>query len=302
MPVAGRAARAARARRRSPTCSTTPRTTASRRAAWSRWTTCLLRDLRQHAADRPPRHRPRLAEAPPRTPHRPGARRDDTGYRGHRLRPGLEPVLRPDRGAAARRRATWPKVHEYDARPRLRLRAPGSTSRSPARNKGLEGLSCVRRDGKTYLLGLCEGNRCRGGAAGRRPGGGRIQVFAARAARVGARRHDQAAARRCGSRTTAAWRSTATGCASCRRRPRRCGSAGCAPSAWEVVDDGTRVRVPHATRDGRSCLLQRRGRVLAVGDRGRGGLRQGRSRTAQHARCRAKDQSIHVFAIPPGAR
>jgi hypothetical protein len=33
-------------------------------------------------------------------------------------------------------------------------------------NKGLEGLTCVHRDGQTYLLGLCEGNRCRGGQEG----------------------------------------------------------------------------------------------------------------------------------------
>jgi hypothetical protein len=44
-------------------------------------------------------------------------------------------------------------------------------------NKGLEGLTCVHREGQTYLLGLCEGNRCKGGAEGRIPGGGRIQVF-----------------------------------------------------------------------------------------------------------------------------
>jgi len=44
-------------------------------------------------------------------------------------------------------------------------------------NKGLEGLTCVQRRGRTYLLGLCEGNRCQGGAAGRVPGGGRIHVF-----------------------------------------------------------------------------------------------------------------------------
>jgi len=45
------------------------------------------------------------------------------------------------------------------------------------RNKGLEGLGCIVRDGELFLLGLCEGNRCKGGTAGRRPGGGRIHVF-----------------------------------------------------------------------------------------------------------------------------
>ena len=41
----------------------------------------------------------------------------------------------------------------------------------------MEGLTFARRNGAAYLLGLCEGNRCRGGDEGRRPGGGRIQVF-----------------------------------------------------------------------------------------------------------------------------
>jgi hypothetical protein len=45
------------------------------------------------------------------------------------------------------------------------------------RSKGLEGLSCIVRNGEVLLLGLCEGNRCKGGKAGRRPGGGRIHVF-----------------------------------------------------------------------------------------------------------------------------
>jgi hypothetical protein len=46
------------------------------------------------------------------------------------------------------------------------------------KNKGLEGLTCVYLDERLYLLGLCEGNQCKGGAKGRRPGHGRIQVFA----------------------------------------------------------------------------------------------------------------------------
>ena len=39
-------------------------------------------------------------------------------------------------------------------------------------NKGLEGLTCVRRQGRTYLLGLCEGNRCQGGQQAASPGVG----------------------------------------------------------------------------------------------------------------------------------
>ena len=45
------------------------------------------------------------------------------------------------------------------------------------RNTGFEGLSAVRWRGQDYLLALCEGNRCRGGRAGRKPGGGRIHLL-----------------------------------------------------------------------------------------------------------------------------
>jgi hypothetical protein len=43
--------------------------------------------------------------------------------------------------------------------------------------KGFEGLTYSHRDGKDYVLGLCEGNQCRGKKAGRVPGGGRIQIL-----------------------------------------------------------------------------------------------------------------------------
>lgn len=45
------------------------------------------------------------------------------------------------------------------------------------RNTGFEGLSAVRWRGQDYLLALCEGNRCRGGRAGRKPGGGRLHLL-----------------------------------------------------------------------------------------------------------------------------
>jgi hypothetical protein len=44
-------------------------------------------------------------------------------------------------------------------------------------NKGIEGLATLRLQGNDYLLGLCEGNNCQGGKAGRQPGNGRLQVF-----------------------------------------------------------------------------------------------------------------------------
>jgi hypothetical protein len=44
-------------------------------------------------------------------------------------------------------------------------------------NKGFEAVAHVRRDDKDYLLALCEGNNCKSGEKGRKPGGGRVQVF-----------------------------------------------------------------------------------------------------------------------------
>jgi hypothetical protein len=44
-------------------------------------------------------------------------------------------------------------------------------------NKGFEAVAHVRRDSEDYLLALCEGNKCKCGAKGRKPGGGRVQVF-----------------------------------------------------------------------------------------------------------------------------
>jgi len=45
------------------------------------------------------------------------------------------------------------------------------------RNTGFEGLSAVRYKGRDWLLALCEGNRCRAGRKGKKPGGGRIHVL-----------------------------------------------------------------------------------------------------------------------------
>ena len=44
-------------------------------------------------------------------------------------------------------------------------------------NKGFEGLSYLRYQGEDYVLGLCEGNACKSGSRGRKPGKGRIQLF-----------------------------------------------------------------------------------------------------------------------------
>jgi hypothetical protein len=44
-------------------------------------------------------------------------------------------------------------------------------------NKGFEAIAHLRRDSRDYLLALCEGNKCKGGEKGRKPGGGRVLRF-----------------------------------------------------------------------------------------------------------------------------
>jgi hypothetical protein len=44
-------------------------------------------------------------------------------------------------------------------------------------NKGFEAVAHVCRNHQDYALALCEGNKCNCGSKGRKPGGGRVQVF-----------------------------------------------------------------------------------------------------------------------------
>ena len=44
-------------------------------------------------------------------------------------------------------------------------------------NKGMEGLSHLHYKDEDFILGLCEGNACKSGKKGRKPGKGRIQLF-----------------------------------------------------------------------------------------------------------------------------
>jgi hypothetical protein len=79
-----------------------------------------------------------------------------------------------------------------------------------AGNKGFEGLSTLRYAGNDYLLGLCEGNNCKGGSAGVKPGKGRIQVLKG-LWRPGSISGPSGCQKRCVSRTTPAWISAMAG-------------------------------------------------------------------------------------------
>jgi hypothetical protein len=185
------------------------------------------------------------------------------------------------------------KVQEYDENLRylseawldFRLRRP---------NKGLEGLACIRRDGKTHLLGLCEGNRCMAGAEGRKPGGGRIQVFCRgqkhwdRVGKIQLPRtllfEDYSSIAADGDRlavvsqvNSALWVGVL------------------APSSWDIVDDGITYAFPrnvhgqviYCTIEGVSWITSNR--IVVVSDK---------AKLKQSKRGRDKDQSIHIFEIP----
>src|SRR5262249_52334958 len=67
-------------------------------------------------------------------------------------------------------------IVEYDDALAYLKERPGDLT-LPNHNKRFEAVAHVRRDDTDYLLALCEGNECKCGAKGRKPGGGRVQVF-----------------------------------------------------------------------------------------------------------------------------
>jgi hypothetical protein len=162
-------------------------------------------------------------------------------------------------------------------------------------NKGLEGLTCVRRQGQTYLLGLCEGNRCKGGAAGRVPGGGRIHVF-----RRGRHQWDRVAKIRLPETVLFVDYSGIAVNGDQIAVVSQVSSAlwvgSLEPSRWQVTGDGTSYALPrdadggiiYGTAEGVSWIAP--DRVVMVSDK---------AKPEQDRRCRAKDQSIHIFRIPP---
>jgi hypothetical protein len=166
------------------------------------------------------------------------------------------------------------------------------------RNTGLEGLSVVRKGGQDHLLALCEGNRCRAGRKGRKPGGGRILVL---------------------RRKGALWRPVA-----CIKLPRSLKFEDYAAVAlrgpriavvsqassklwigrlrvsdWTIAGPGRsydfprsrRGKIQYCTVEGLCWLSDRR--FVMVSDL---------KKPYHSGRCAKKDQSIHLFALPGRAR
>jgi hypothetical protein len=161
-------------------------------------------------------------------------------------------------------------------------------------NKGLEGLTCVHRDEQTFLLGLCEGNRCKGGAAGRVPGGGRVHVF-----RRGPEDWDRVATIRL-PETVQFTDYSGIALAGDRiavvsQESSALWFGRLAPDGWQVTDAGVSYALPRAadgsivygTAEGVSWIAP--DQVVMVSDK---------AKPEQDRRYRAKDQSIHVFRTP----
>jgi hypothetical protein len=164
-------------------------------------------------------------------------------------------------------------------------------------NKGLEGLTCVRRDGQAYLLGLCEGNRGKGGAEGRVPGGGRVQVF-----RRGRRDWDRVARIRL-PETVLFQDYSGIAVAGGRiavvsQESSALWVGDLSPDGWELTGAGISYALPrsadgsivYGTAEGVSWTAP--DQVVMVSDK---------AKPDQDPRCRAKDQSIHIFRIPASA-
>lgn len=164
------------------------------------------------------------------------------------------------------------------------------------KHKGMEGLACIIRQQKPFLFGLCEGNHCRGGRRGRRPGGGRIQVFQKE---KGAWAHIDTIALPDSlpfeNFSSLSLRGNKIAVVSSDASALWLGEL--AADKWAIVDEGAIYRFPltkkdnvaYCAIDGISWLTD--DTFVAVSDRCR-------SAFGIKKRCRKKDQSIHIFAFP----
>ena len=195
---------------------------------------------------------------------------------------------------SVRRGAGWmARVEEYDER-FDRVSHAWLDFPLPSENKGLEGLTCVQRAGRTYVLGLCEGNFCAQGERGRTPGGGRIQVFTRD---DGAWPHVATVhlPTTLGFRDYSALAATGDRLAVASQESSALWTGRLDPDAWAVTDDGVVQDFPRDPRgDVVYCNVEGLtwvgpDRLVAVSDRAKPG--------EQDRRCRAKEESIHVFDL-----
>lgn len=161
-------------------------------------------------------------------------------------------------------------------------------------NKGFEAVCHVRREGRDYLLALCEGNRCRSGKQGRKPGKGRIQLFKKKKRRwshVGRiKLPENVLFRDYSGMAVVAGRIAVVS-----QEESTLWIGEFTESAWRWRDDGKLYRFPrtddgcvrYGNVEGVSWMTSRR--LVTVSDR---------RKPDQPEFFSAKDQSIHVFDLP----
>jgi hypothetical protein len=213
---------------------------------------------------------------------------------------GYEDIARdPDSGriyllveAVRRGRTLQPRVEIIDADFRRHSQAFLDFAVESG-NKGMEGLTCVSRSGELTLVALCEGNRCRGGRKGERPGGGRLHVF-----RPAADTCEHLAAVRLPSRVPFIDYSSLAvhgdQIAVLSQRSSALWVGAFRPGGWEFAGHGTcydlprdsEGRIQYGTAEGVSWLSD--DRLAVVSDRA--------PRSAP--RWRTKHRSVHIFALP----
>jgi uncharacterized protein YjiK len=194
--------------------------------------------------------------------------------------------------ASPRGRAFMAKVQEYDGE-LVHVSTQWLDFPLEKDNKGMEGLTCVSVEDELHLLALCEGNWCRSGHMGRKPGGGRIQVFGRRGDGWGHLAtirlpemlpfQDYSSVAVDGQRIAVLSQESAALWVGTLRTP-----------GWEI-DEGTIYHFPQ-DNEGRTNYRHAEGvawlsadRVVVVSDR---------VEDSQNRRFRAKDESIHVFGFP----
>jgi hypothetical protein len=165
-------------------------------------------------------------------------------------------------------------------------------------NKGFEGLSTLHAAGNDYLLCLCEGNKCKGGSAGAKPGKGRIQVFrwdaetwehdgTIRLPKAVRFRDYSGLDLRNGCLTVISQASSALWVGRLRADP--------TGPEERIKDDGRLFLFPRDRKD--RILYGNLEGVTWLGD-GRVVVVSDKAKADQPGRCARKDQSIHIFRLP----
>ena len=168
-------------------------------------------------------------------------------------------------------------------------------------NKGFEAIAYVEREGRDYILALCEGNKCKSGKEGRKRGGGRVHLFESGKRSWKHRKH-------CIKLPKAVQFQDYSGMAvdGCRvavvsQEESMLWVGVFDEKSWEWRDDGRQYRFPR-TADGEVHYGNIEGvawlsesRIVVVSDQRKSEMK---GKQGQPLRLAEKDQSVHIFDLP----